>query len=151
MIPQGKHRVIEEIEKKRLKGQQIHFLTGSAISTGDYYFYDFFYGIKNLDETLMIYYFKEHDEFDFFIHVVNSNSNIKCYARDEKQSNGVRLLKNFNDILTKPSTPTGFGAGLKRNKPQAEADSSTSEGHSEADLKKDAGKAAGSRAYCGGW
>lgn len=142
MIPQGKHRVIEEIEKKRLKGQQIHFLTGSAISTGDYYFYDFFYGIKNLDETLMIYYFKEHDEFDFFIHVVNSNSNIKCYARDEKQSNGVRLLKNFNDILTKPSTPTGFGAGLKRNKPQAEADSSTSEGHSEADLKKDAGKAA---------
>ena len=46
MIPQGKHRVIEEIEKKRLKGQQIHFLTGSAISTGDYYFYDFFHGIK---------------------------------------------------------------------------------------------------------
>ena len=61
MIPQGKHRVIEEIEKKRLKGQQIHFLTGSAISTGDYYFYDFFHSSilhqseKKLNHFLMAF------------------------------------------------------------------------------------------------
>ena len=51
-----KHRIISEIEKKRQKGQILHFLSGDAILGSDNYFYSIYYGIYSLKTTLLRYY-----------------------------------------------------------------------------------------------
>lgn len=101
MIFREKHRIVQEIEKRRQKGQVIQFLTGDAISASDNYLYDFYWGVQSLDKTLMLYYFKEKQEFDFFIHVVNSNQKMICYAHDETSKMGCREI-DFAEMMPKP-------------------------------------------------
>ena len=58
MIYRKLHRLIDEIEKKRNKGQIIHFLTGDGIN--DNLFYDMHEGILSIADSLKQYYLKEN-------------------------------------------------------------------------------------------
>ena len=98
MIFRKKHRVISEIEKRRLKGQITHFLTGDAIKGHDAFFYNIRYGIQNLAKTLMLYYFKDHGEFDYMIQVTNKADNWKCYEYDTGSEFGCREIA-FEELL----------------------------------------------------
>jgi len=99
------HRIIVEIEKKRNKGQFLQFLTGDAINSGDNYFYDIYSGIRSLDESLRLYYFKhvkESDRFDYFLHLVGSNK-IECYKRNDCEELGCTKLANINEMFDPPN------------------------------------------------
>lgn len=93
MIYRENHRVIAEIEKRRVKGQILHFLTGDAIKGSDAYFYSVRYGIQGLLKTLMLYYFKEKGEFEYIIHVNGSKEISSCYAFDENAELGCTKIK----------------------------------------------------------
>ena len=113
MISREKHRIIQEVEKRRIKGQVIQFLTGDAVSACDNYFYDFYWGVQSLDKTLMLYYFKQKQEFDFFIHVVNSNQKMVCYANDTNSVKGCREIE-FAEMMPKPQKIGLFAAPNKK-------------------------------------
>lgn len=108
------HRIISEVEKKKNKGQIIQFLTGTAIGGCDNYFYDFYYGNRNLLDTLLIYYLKEKDRdnngFDYIVHIVNSSTaEPKCYARDSYEPLGYKRLNSVNDLLDEGKLDSVFG------------------------------------------
>lgn len=90
MIFREKHRIISEIEKKRKKGQILHFLTGDGILSSDNYFYGFYYGVCSLKTTLLKYYLSEKGEFDYFIYV-KSSTNWECFEADNTK-NGYKLI-----------------------------------------------------------
>ena len=91
-------RIISKLEEKRLRGQNLHFLTGDAINSNDNYFYNLFYGCKSLDECLLLYYLKEltveNGGFDYLLHVVNSSNDVThCYARTD---DGWEIVENID-------------------------------------------------------
>ena len=96
MIYLKRHRLIDEIEKKRNQGQIIHFLTGDGIN--DNLFYGIREGILTIADSLKQYYLKDNEEFDYFINVVNSKDNIHCY---ENQRNGIVEI-NFENMFPAP-------------------------------------------------
>ena len=109
MIYRKLHRLIEEIEKKRNKGQIIHFLTGDGIN--DNLFYGIREGILTISDSLKQYYLKDNEEFDYFIHVVNSNDQMTCY---ERQRGNIVDIK-FEDMFPPPTVNSPLGGGRRRN------------------------------------
>lgn len=142
MISLGKHRIISEIESKRQKGQILHFLTGDAIMGGDNYFYSLRYGIRSLLGTLMLFYFKETKEFDYFIYINNSGENWQCFVMDNSAEMGCKKIEfskmlNLEDLHTcdspfgTPNNATEVNAETPTNnkaadEAQKEADKQTS-------------------------
>lgn len=97
MIYQHKHRIIEELEKRREKGEIIHFLTGD--STNDNFFYDIRQGVLSIADTLKQYYILDSEQtFDYFLHIVNSNNNLRCYARIQNKISPI----SFDDMFPDP-------------------------------------------------
>ena len=109
MIYRQLHRLIEEIEKNRNKGQIIHFLTGDGIN--DNLFYGIREGILPIADSLKYYYLKDSEDFDYFIHIVNSNSNLTCH---EKRGNEIVDIA-FEDMFAPPRVNSVLGGGKRRN------------------------------------
>ena len=108
MIYRNLHRIIEEIEKKRNKGQIIHFLTGDGIN--DNLFYGVREGILTISDSLKKYYIEDNDEFDFFIHAVNSNNNLTCYEKRGGKVVGI----HFEDMFPASRVDSPLGGGRRR-------------------------------------
>lgn len=114
-------RIISKLEEKRLRGQNLHFLTGDAINSNDNYFYNLFYGCKSLDECLLLYYLKEltveNGGFDYLLHVVNSSNDVTyCYARTD---DGWEIVENIHSIFSEKS----HGGLYSDNRPREAVDS----------------------------
>lgn len=111
MIYRQLHRLIKEIESKRNKGQIIHFLTGEGIN--DNLFYGIREGILTIADSLKNYYLKDNAEFDYFIHIVNSNDNLTCYRQENNKISKI----DFSDMFPPPtiSSPLGMGRGHRQN------------------------------------
>lgn len=122
-----KHRLISEIEKARIKGQTLHFLTGDGIKTSDNFCYDLYYGVKSLDECLKIYYLKEQKTpeyggfgYDYFIHVVNSaTAEYQCFKRDEESPQGYVKLDKFSDLLSPTKVESVFEGFQEDKEPES--------------------------------
>lgn len=98
MIYQHKHRIIDEIEKQKQKGQIIHFLVGDGVN--DNFFYDVYHGVLSMGDTLKEYYLKDAGLlYDYFIHIINSANNITCYTLKDKN---VKKIK-FEDMFPDPT------------------------------------------------
>ncbi len=98
MIFREKHRIISEIEKRRVKGHILHFLSGDAIKGNDTYFYSLRYGIQGLLKTLMLHYFKEKGEFDYLIYVNTHEEISNCYVFSETAEYGCTEI-TIKDLL----------------------------------------------------
>ena len=80
MIYQHRHRIIDEIEKRKDKGQIIHFLVGDGVN--DNFFYDIYHGVLPIADTLKEYYLKDSARpFDYFVHVINAPNKLTCYTK----------------------------------------------------------------------
>ena len=120
MIHRKMHRLIDEIEKRRKQGQIIHFLTGDGI--GDNMFYGMREGILSVPDTLKRYYIADGD-FDCFVHIANSNDNLKC-CRAEK---GKLVDCNFSELVPAATTKSVLKdkSGGKSKKTESEQQGET--------------------------
>lgn len=119
-----KHRIISEIEKKRQKGQILHFLSGDAILGSDNYFYSIYYGIYSLKTTLLRYYLTEREAFDYFIYVKN-DSDWECFKlfNDQNKNKYKEIkLEEFFDC----EDPRERKGSLNQRRSNTQADSNNS-------------------------
>lgn len=91
MIHLHRHRVIDEIEKKREYGHNLVFLTGDAINERDKFFYDLVLGIQTLPETLQSYYSTGAAAHDFFVHIHNATEQVKCFQNNGQGFEEVKI------------------------------------------------------------
>ena len=104
MIHAHKHRVIDEIDKQAAKGQNIHFLTGDGFN--DSFFYDIYHGNQSLSAALSHHYLERMEQYDYFIHVKNSKTNIHCLTL-RAEDHSLQEIP-FEDMFPRPNVKGPF-------------------------------------------